>query len=93
VPVMLALLGNAQNKILAWRKLALPLSMLVFGLLLINVMANDTPLASQGTAVFGVLFSVCAVAFWLAFSVLNQKGLSKIPAHSTSAWTGLMMVG
>ncbi|VVN79767.1 Inner membrane protein YtfF [Pseudomonas fluorescens] len=93
VPVMLALLGNAQNKILAWRKLALPLSMLVFGLLLINIMANDTPLASQGAAVFGVFFSVCAVAFWLAFSVLNQKGLSKIPAHSTSAWTGLMMVG
>ncbi|MEN4946400.1 DMT family transporter [Pseudomonas proteolytica] len=93
VPVMLALLGNAQNKVLAWRKLALPLSMLVFGLLLINIMANDTPLASQGAAVFGVFFSVCAVAFWLAFSVLNQKGLSKIPAHSTSAWTGLMMVG
>lgn len=43
VPVMLALLGNAQNKMLAWGKLALPLSMLVFGLLLINIMANDTP--------------------------------------------------
>lgn len=93
VPVMLALLGNAQNKMLAWGKLALPLSMLVFGLLLINIIANDTPSNPQGTAVIGIVFSVCAVAFWLAFSVLNQKWLSKIPLYSTSAWTGLMMVG
>lgn len=93
VPVILALLGNAQRKVLAWRQLALPLLLLVFGLLLVNILGHDTSRASTGSTLTGVFFSVGAVALWLAFSWLNQKGLGTIAAHSTSAWTGLMMVG
>lgn len=93
VPVVLALLGNTQNKRVAWKKLVFSLSMLLFGLLLINVMANDSSSILQGDTVNGAIFSVCAVTLWLVFSVLNQKSLSNIPSHSTGAWTGLMMVG
>ncbi|GAB7532754.1 DMT family transporter [Pseudomonas sp. 3A(2025)] len=93
VPVILALLGNAQDQVLTWRQLALPLLLLVSGLLLVNILGHDTSQASAGTPVMGVLFSLGAVALWLAFSWLNQKGLGTIAAHSTGAWTGLMMVG
>lgn len=41
----------------------------------------------------GLIFSVCAVVLWLAFSLLNQSALEKLPANSSGVWTGLMMAG
>ncbi|MBD1587544.1 EamA/RhaT family transporter [Pseudomonas sp. C2L12B] len=93
VPVLLALLGNTPTKMLAWRTLLFPLSLLAGGLLLITLRGNNSSVADPHTFAVGVVFSLVAVALWLSFSVLNQNALGKIPARSTGGWTALMMAG
>ncbi|MFO2464348.1 DMT family transporter [Pseudomonas sp. 15FMM2] len=93
VPVLLAVLGNATKKNLPWRRLALPLACLSVGLVLSNISSINQPMAGDGSWPLGLFFSISAVALWLAFSVLNQRALSQLPAHATAAWTGLMMAG
>lgn len=93
VPVLLALLGNATTKTLQWRKLAIPLVFLTVGLLLSNLGAIHQPVASDGSWLMGLLFSIGAVALWLAFSWLNQRALLELPPQASGAWTGLMMAG
>ncbi|EJL04571.1 membrane protein, putative [Pseudomonas fluorescens Q2-87] len=93
VPVLLALLGNATAKTLQWRKLAIPLFFLTGGLVLSNLGAIRQPVASDGSWLMGVLFSIGAVVLWLAFSWVNQRALLKLPSQASGAWTGLMMAG
>ncbi|MGF0238989.1 DMT family transporter [Rhodococcus sp. IEGM1300] len=93
VPVLLALLGNATNKTILWRSLALPLTLMTAGLLLSNIGSLNQPTTSNNSWLLAVAFSVSAVALWLAFSVINQRALEKLPANATGIWTGLMMVG
>lgn len=93
VPVLLALLGNATQKTVQWRRLVAPLSCLAGGLLLSNISSIDQPAVDAGSWLLGLLFSISAVALWLAFSVLNQRALVHLPANATGVWTGLMMAG
>lgn len=93
VPLLLALLGNAQTKTLPWRRLRMPLALLGLGLLLVNASGGLPTSAALPSLRAGLAFSVAAVALWLAFSLLNQAALDKVAKNATAAWTGLMMVG
>jgi drug/metabolite transporter (DMT)-like permease len=93
VPVLLALLGNATKKTLPWRRLAIPLTFLTGGLLLSNLSSINQPMAGGGSWLLGLVFSISAVVLWLAFSLLNQSALDKLPANASGIWTGLMMAG
>lgn len=93
VPVLLALLGNATAKTIQWRKLAIPLAFLTVGLVLSNLGAVHQPVADNGSWLMGLVFSMGAVALWLAFSWLNQQALLKLESSASGAWTGLMMAG
>jgi len=93
VPVLLALIGNASAKTLPWRRLAVPLVFLTTGLLLSNLSSLHQPSTADGSWLLGLGFSVGAVLLWLAFSLLNQRALEKIPAKASGIWTGLMMAG
>jgi drug/metabolite transporter (DMT)-like permease len=93
VPVLLALLSNATKKTLPWRRLTLPLTFLTGGLLLSNLSSINQPAAGDGSWLLGLVFSIAAVVLWLAFSLLNQSALEKLPANTSGIWTGLMMTG
>ncbi|WP_242198216.1 MULTISPECIES: EamA/RhaT family transporter [unclassified Pseudomonas] len=93
VPVLLALIGNARNKTMAWGRLAAPLACLTLGLLLSNISSLHQPALSAVSWLAGVFFSFSAVALWLGFSVINQKHLTTLPATATGLWTALMLVG
>lgn len=93
VPVLLALLGNATQKTVQWRRLIAPLSCLAVGLLLSNLSSIGQPAVGGGSWLLGLVFSITAVGLWLAFSVLNQRALGQLPSNSTGVWTGLMMAG
>ena len=92
VPVVLALVGNASHKTVAWRRLASPLTCLTLGLLLSNLSSQQSA-SGAGSWLAGLGFSVGAVALWLGFSVINQQQLARLSAQTTGAWTALMMVG
>ncbi|MFL1501045.1 EamA/RhaT family transporter [Pseudomonas sp. S191] len=93
VPVLLALVGNARNKTVPWRRLAAPLLCLTVGLLLSNISSLHQPALSAVSWLAGLFFSLSAVALWLGFSVVNQKHLTTLPAQATGLWTALMLVG
>ena len=93
VPVLMALLGNATQKTVQWRRLIAPLSCLSAGLLLSNISSLLQPTVGAGSWLLGLVFSIAAVALWLAFSVLNQGALAHLPANTTGVWSGLMMAG
>lgn len=93
VPVLLALISNATKKTIQWRKLTIPLIFLTGGLLLSNISSINQPVAGEGSWLMGLVFSISAVVLWLAFSLLNQSALGKLPANVSGIWTGLMMAG
>ncbi|TPG84102.1 DMT family transporter [Pseudomonas mandelii] len=93
VPVLLALLSNAAKKTLPWRRLTIPLTFLTGGLLLSNISSINQPMAGDESWLMGLVFSISAVVLWLAFSLLNQRALGKLPANASGLWTGLMMAG
>lgn len=93
VPVLLALLSNATKKTIQWRRLTIPLTFLMGGLLLSNISSINQPVTGDGSWLMGLVFSISAVVLWLAFSLLNQSALGKLPANASGIWTGLMMAG
>ena len=93
VPVLVALMGNASNKTVQWRRLAAPLSCLALGLLLSNFGSWHQPSLAVGSWLAGLFFSLSAVGVWLWFSVINQKHLVKLPSQALGLWTALMLVG
>ncbi|MCD5994842.1 DMT family transporter [Pseudomonas sp. CDFA 602] len=93
VPVLLALLGNAKTKSVRWRVLAVPLLVLLSGLLLINVGAGKKTAGDADNLSAGGVFAAGAVALWLIFSVSNQRWIGKLPHRSMGVWTALMMIG
>ncbi|MEB0107063.1 DMT family transporter [Pseudomonas sp. MH9.3] len=93
VPVLLALLGNAKEKTVQWHRLALPLTFMVVGLFLANIGSMNLAQAGRASWLTGLFFSVLAVTLWLAFSLLNQSAMGKIPHAATGIWTSLMMAG
>ncbi|KTB72424.1 amino acid transporter [Pseudomonas viridiflava ICMP 13104] len=93
VPVLLALLGNAKEKTVQWRKLALPLTLIVVGLVLSNISSMNTPHIGKTSWLTGLFFSVSAVTLWIAFSLLNQSAMKTLPRGATGIWTALMMAG
>jgi len=93
VPVLQALLGNAQHRSLRWGQLAMPIGMLGLGLMLINLQLLHEP-NGVGTQMWvGLAFSLAAVLLWLSFSVVNQAAIEHLHTSATTAWTCLMMIG
>lgn len=93
VPVLLALLGNARNKTLPWRRLAIPLGFLTTGLLLSNLSSLHHASTGSGEWLLGVLFSAGAMVLWVGFSVINQKHMLALAPSATGVWTAIMLTG
>ncbi|MFY1667581.1 DMT family transporter [Pseudomonas sp. Pseu.R1] len=92
VPVLQALLGNAQHRSLRWGQLALPIGALCLGLVMINLHVLRAPSGATSLGI-GLAFSFGAVVLWLSFSVINQAAMEHLHTGATSAWTCLMMIG
>lgn len=94
VPVVLAIAGNLRQKTIAWRYLALPLTLTAAGLLLVNAGSfEQSSIATTHALVIGVPLAIAAVALWVWFGLLNQSALAKRPRMSASVWTTLIMSG
>lgn len=95
LPVALAIIGNWTTADVRWSRLALPLSMICTGVLLINVRAvlNAGELGERNSVLFGVLCAYVALAIWIAYGVINAKALRAAGGPSSLAWTGLQGIG
>jgi drug/metabolite transporter (DMT)-like permease len=94
VPVALAIAGNLRQRTIAWKKLALPLTIAAVGLSLVNGSGFERASAVQMHSLsIGVPLAILAVTLWTCFGLLNQSALAKRPGMSASVWTALILVG
>lgn len=94
VPVVLAVAGNIRERTVAWKMLALPLTLASAGLLLVNgsSFARADELDVRSLAL-GMLLALLAVLLWTVFGLMNQSALAKRPRMDAGVWTALIMAG
>lgn len=93
MPVLLPIIANLRENALPWRALALPLSMVVIGL----VVANASTLSHMdvvGPSVMnGVLWAIAALVVWIGYGIGNSAIMRRPDAPDGLHWTGIQGVG
>ncbi len=94
VPVVLGVAGNLRERSVPWRSLAVPLSLAVGGLMLVNGSGLFTGGGLQAKSLLlGIPLAIVAVSLWTAFGLLNQSALARRPSMDPGVWTALIMAG
>ncbi|MFU0842511.1 MAG: EamA domain-containing protein [Burkholderia sp.] len=95
IPILVAVIGNVQAKAtgrnIPWRRLAVPLSLVLLGMACLNgtefvhyVVSGRT---SSGTFWLGVAFAVGALFLWTWYPLTNAAWVESHPKASPRAWT------
>jgi drug/metabolite transporter (DMT)-like permease len=95
LPVVLAIIGNSQEKSVRWRALALPLVLMTAGLLTVQagtLQAASTP-AARTDVLLGFALALGALGIWTSYAVVNAKAMRASDAPGALAWTSLQGVG
>lgn len=93
IPVLVALITNRpsrENKlVISWRKLWIPLAMILVGLITANITEFEQVTAKAGSSQFwyGALSSITAVLIWTWFPIKNARWQQEHPKISPFAWT------
>lgn len=94
IPLMVTLVSNLLEKVLAWRKLALPVVVISVGLLLVNSGAPADPSADGRDLAFGAVLGFLASAAWSYFVIVNRRTLERArPAVDGTTWTACIGLG
>jgi drug/metabolite transporter (DMT)-like permease len=95
LPVVLALIGNASERVVPWRALLLPLGLIAAGLIMVKSgsLAGAASAAEQGGIWFGGFLAFLALASWSAYAVLNAKIMRGHDAPAALPWTCLQGLG
>jgi drug/metabolite transporter (DMT)-like permease len=93
VPVLLGVLGNRGPQRIAPRRFALPLLLVLSGLLLVNFTvlrdAQGDPLRALG----GIGLALAALAVWCWYGLANARALAARPHLTDTQWTALTGAG
>jgi drug/metabolite transporter (DMT)-like permease len=86
IPVTMALAGNLVEREFPWRRLGVPVALILPGLLAINVAGAGGGAQEGEGRFFGLLCTLGAVGMWTLYGVANARFLRKNPSVSGSAW-------
>lgn len=95
IPVTCTITSNLlQKNRLPWRSLALPLSLILAGLLLVNSaeflrLSETNFFEADADFAFGAACAALSVAVWTWFPLRNAAWLRRTPSISASDWTAL----
>lgn len=95
LPVLLAIIGNWNDRGVSWGQLAFPLGLIAIGLGIVNgaaLMQVGDP-DSLGRLLLGVACAVLALVIWIAYAVLNARAMRGDHAPASLPWTGLQGIG
>ena len=92
LPVWVAVVGNLMSKELAFRRLILPLLLILFGIVFLRLYQN-----SQATVhgvqvidmIYGAALAFVALSMWTMYAVFNARYLKRIPISSVG-WAQAM---
>lgn len=94
VPVVLGVAGNLRDRTVPWNSLALPMTLALLGLLLVNGGGLlQSPAAPGKSLLLGIPLALVAVTCWTTFGLLNQAALAQRPRMDAGVWTALIMAG
>ncbi|HVJ31519.1 MAG TPA: DMT family transporter [Terriglobia bacterium] len=93
VPIVVALAGNYRQSSLPWPRLAIPLAVILLGLLLVNrALIRPGQEADGQILLLGIPCAILAVLSWTWFALLNQRALAQRPTMDSVAWTSMMLI-
>ncbi|MEU5163459.1 DMT family transporter [Streptomyces sp. NPDC020875] len=92
IPLMVAVVSNALERVLPWRALAVPVLLTSAGLLLVNGGAPSGGTGGPGPAA-GVALGVLASAAWSYFVIVNHRLLGRRTTVDSTTWTALIGLG
>ncbi|MEU5092473.1 DMT family transporter [Streptomyces sp. NPDC021356] len=94
IPLLVAVVSNAMEKVLPWRRLVLPITLTSAGLLLVNSGGAPGRTATGHGLAAGVLLGFLASAAWSYFVVVNHRLLRRSPRPvGNSLWTACIGLG
>lgn len=82
LPVSVAVVGNLLSKELAFRRLILPLLLILVGIAVLRIYQNSqaSTHGKQGIdMIYGALLALVALSMWTMYAVLNARYLKRIP--------------
>jgi drug/metabolite transporter (DMT)-like permease len=92
VPVTVAVAGNLLEREFPWRRLILPLALILPGLLAINLAGAGPGAPSGGGRLLGLLCVLGTVGLWTFYGVANARFLRTNPSVSGLAWATMVGV-
>jgi drug/metabolite transporter (DMT)-like permease len=92
VPVTVAVAGNLLEREFPWRRLALPLALILPGLLAINLAGAEPGAPAGGGRLLGLLCVLGTVGLWTFYGVANARFLRANPSVSGLAWSTMVGV-
>jgi drug/metabolite transporter (DMT)-like permease len=92
VPVTVAVAGNLLEREFPWRRLILPLALILPGLLAINLAGAGPGAPAGGGRLLGLLCVLGTVGLWTFYGVANARFLRANPSVSGSAWSTIVGV-
>jgi drug/metabolite transporter (DMT)-like permease len=93
VPVVVAIAGNFSERAVPWRRLSIPLLVILLGLLLVNRdVFRYSNIAESRSLALGIPLALAAVICWTLFALLNQTALAGRPEADSTIWTALLLV-
>ncbi|MCX4539400.1 DMT family transporter [Streptomyces sp. NBC_01565] len=94
IPLMVTLVSNLLEKVLAWRRLVLPVAVISAGLLLVNSGAPADRSAAGGDLALGAALGFLASAAWSYFVIVNRRALEGArPNVDGTTWTACIGLG
>ncbi|MFJ3902445.1 DMT family transporter [Streptomyces sp. NPDC090025] len=95
IPLMVTLVSNRLEKVLAWRRLALPVVVISVGLLLVNGADPAGRTASGRDLALGAALGFLSAAAWSYFVIVNRRALRADgrPAVDGTTWTACIGLG
>jgi len=95
LPVVLAIIGNWNDKDVAWRLLAVPLGLIAAGLVTINAvtLSEAQDVESRNAILLGALSALAALGLWVVYAVVNARAMRSADAPASLPWTGLQGIG
>lgn len=94
MPVVLAVIANARDHSLPWRRLTLPLLFILFGVAIVNIgtLLQAEP-GELGPLLLGILLSFVALGTWVAYGLINSVVMNGREAPESFHWTAVQGMG
>lgn len=94
MPLITALIANRGEGAAPWQRLAVPMMLIMAGLLLVNLEALSPSHALRRERIAaGILMATLALAIWVAYGLANSRVMRRADAPDAVRWTGLQGLG